>query len=52
MADNTQSEGVKPTLREAVAKHAPGVVKDDPTNGEINPMVNDEPPLNVADIPF
>jgi hypothetical protein len=33
MADNTQSEGVKPSFREAVAKHVPGIVKDDPTNG-------------------
>jgi hypothetical protein len=52
LADNEQSEGVKPTLRETVAKHAPSIVRDDPTDGEINPMVNDEPPIDVEGIPF
>lgn len=50
LADNEQSEGIKPTLRETVAKHAPGVVREelptiqaeDPTNGEPNPFINDE----------
>ena len=56
-------EGVKPSFRQAVVKHASQVVKeelptiqleDDPTNGEFNPMSNDEPdPAELAkSMPF
>jgi hypothetical protein len=28
------------------------IIQDDPTDGELNPMVNDEPEMNVEDTPF
>jgi len=58
MADKEQSEGVKPSFREAVARHAPQVVReelptiqmdDNPTGGKPNPFINDPTPEELED---
>jgi hypothetical protein len=41
-----------PVAKQPLEDELPTIYQDDPTNGELNLMVNDDPPMDVEDIPF